>query len=94
MMTPDVEVTESVPQGSQALSDGIKKLVVAVVKNHQAGLGAVGEVSADVAEAVKDLGPALASIGLIGDELKAEPLGVAEAFAIAGFGAARELTGK
>lgn len=88
------EVVEqvSVPAGADALAQGLKKLVLAVIANHKAAAGNVlVELSADVTEAVKDLGPALGAAGLVGGELKSSPIGVAEALALAGFQVAREL---
>lgn len=90
----DVQETVSVPQGSDALAQGIRKLVVAVVTAHKTGGGLAIEALADVQAAIADIGPALTSAGLIGSEFSASPLGVVEAFVLAGVGAARDLTGK
>lgn len=80
---------------SKALADALAKLVVAVIANHKALAGSVMvEIGADVTEAVKDLGPVLASAGLLESELKASPLDVAQALVDAGFGVAKALSAK
>lgn len=89
----ETQVSVSVPVGTNALAQGLVKLLVAVVAEHKAAAGStLVELSADVTEAVKDLGPALASVGLLSDELKTDAIGVAEALGLAGFEAARQLT--
>lgn len=84
-----VQKVVSLPAGSAALADGVAKLFKAVVANHKAGGGAIVELSADVMEAVKDLGPVMKDVGLLDDEAKADGLGVAEAFVLAGIEVAR-----
>jgi hypothetical protein len=86
-----VAVEAQVPKAAASLSDGLKKLVLAVVANHKGAPGAALEIAADIQEAVKDLGPALASAGMLSGEVAADPIGVAEAFAVAGFELAKGL---
>lgn len=84
----------SVPAGSAALAAGLQKLIGSVIANHKALSGqALAEVSADVTAAVADLGPVLSQLGMIGDEVKADPIAVAEAFVIAGAEVAKSLVG-
>lgn len=85
------QVTVSVPAGSKALADGIKTLVASVIAQHKAHPGGIVEIGTDIVEAVKDLGPALTKVGAIGEEVSLDPIGVGEAFAIAGFELGREL---
>lgn len=94
-MADEVQEQVSLPAGAHALADGLKSLVLAVVANHKALSGSVmAEVSADVTAAVGALGPSLSQLGLLGSELKADAVGVAEAFAIAGFEVAKGLLSK
>lgn len=75
----------TLPAASDALAQGLKKLFSAVVANHKTLAGSpLAEVSADVTEAVKDLGPVLSQVGALGGEAKSDPFGMAEAFALAG----------
>jgi len=91
-MVDQVQETVSVPKGSDALAQGLKKLVLAVVANHKAAAGSVlTEVSADVTAAVADLGPVLGQLGLLSGEAKADPVGLAEAFIVAGLDATKAL---
>jgi hypothetical protein len=90
----DTNVTIMEPAGSAALATGISNLLVAVVAAHKAGGGTTVEIGADLAAVVAALGPALSSAGLIGAELTAEPIGVAQAFADGAFKAIRTITGK
>lgn len=81
-----------VPQESNTLAQGLKKLVLAVLANHKALSGSMmAEVSADVTAAVADLGPVLGGLGMLSDEMKADPLGMVEAFMVAGLDVAKVL---
>lgn len=94
-MSDVTEVQESVnvPAASKALSDGIKDLIVSAVAAHKAGGGAGLEAMADVMAAVKDLGPSLGQLGVIGTEVKSDPFGVSEALVIGALEAAKVLAG-
>lgn len=76
----------SVPQASDALAQGLKKLLMAVVANHKAlGGNVMTEVSADVVEAVKDLGPLLSQMDAVVAEAKADPVAAVEAVEVAAY---------
>lgn len=91
-MVDQAQESVSVPAASNALAQGLKKLVLAVVANHKALAGSpLAEVSADVTAAVASLAPALALVGALDDEAKADPFGMAEAFVIAGLDVAKGL---
>lgn len=85
---------EVVPQSSDKVADSLAELTLAIVANHKAGGGAVVEASADVMAAVKGLSAALGAFSGIEAEAAAEPIGVIEAFVLAGFKVGRTLTGK
>lgn len=87
----NVQVTVSVPAESQALALAVKTLVLAIVANAKAGGGVIVEVSADVTAAVGAVVPALAGIGALGTELSTDPIGLAEAFVLAGVETAKTL---
>lgn len=93
MSETTVQEAVSVPAGSDALAVGVKKLLLAVVAAHKAGGGALVEIPADVAAAVSTLGPALSQVGLVGGEVAVDPIGVAEALALAGLETAKVLVG-
>jgi hypothetical protein len=90
----DVQKSVAVPSSSSGLADALCTLALAVIANHKAGGGAAVELSKDVVAAVGALSGPLTSLASLGDEVKAEPLGVAEAFALAGFQLARSLKGE
>jgi hypothetical protein len=90
----DVQKSVSVPASSSQLADGLCALATAIIANHKAGGGAAVELSKDVVSAVGALSGPLAALANLGGEIKAEPLGVAEAFALAGFTLARTLKGE
>lgn len=85
---------EVVPQSSDKVADSLAELTLAIIANHKAGGGAVVEASADVMAAVSKLSGALAAVSGVGAEISAEPIGVIEAFVLAGFKVGRTLTGK
>lgn len=90
----DVDVAVQLPPASADLSDKIAAIVLAAIENHKSGGGLLGEGAADVKAVVSAFGGLLADIGKMGAELSAEPLGVGEAFAIAGFKVVRKLSAK
>lgn len=90
----DIDKNVKVPQESNALAQGLKTFIEACIQEHKTNPSLAVEVSADLAEALKDFGSVLLQAGMLGDEAKSEPIGVAESFAIAGFELARDLTGK
>lgn len=90
----DVTEQVSVPANSDALANALADLSNQLIADHKAGGGAVVEVSADAIALVKAAQGALGAAMGIGPEAKAEPLGVAEAFVLAGFKVARAQTGK
>lgn len=90
----DVNESVAVPPGSSALANGLAKLFTDILAAKKSGLTGVALITAGVTSAIADLEPALVSIGTVESEVVAEPIGVAEAFALAGFQVARTLTGK
>lgn len=90
----DVAQTVSTPASSTALANGIQALILALVASKKAGLTGSALVTAAVGAAISDLEPGLAVIGGLSGEMTAEPIGVAEAFTLAGFGTVRSMTGK
>lgn len=90
----DVSQSVSLPQESAALAGAVQSLVLAIVAAKKGGATGLALVTASVGAAVADLEPALANVGAFSSELASEPIGVAEAFSVAGFGVARALTGK
>lgn len=91
---PDVSQTVTTPPESTLLANGLTKLYSDIVAAKKSGATGSGLVTAAVTAAIADLEPALVGIGGESAEVSAEPVGVAEAFAIAGFNLARQLTGK
>lgn len=88
----NVNETVSVPEAVDALAQGIKKLLVAVVQNHKAlGGNVMAEVSADVTAAVADLGPVMGKVGDVAAEVKADPVGAAESVEVAAVQAVEEI---
>ena len=90
----DVAVTVQEPAESAALAAGVQKLFLDLVAAKKAGLTGVGLLTAGVTAAIGDLEAPLAGLAGLDGEVKPEPVGVAQAFANAGFGIARALTGK
>jgi hypothetical protein len=90
----DVEQTVSTPAASTSLANGLEKLFLDLVAAKKAGASGLALLTEAVSLAVADLEPALAGVAGVGAEVAAEPVGVAESFALAGFGVARALTGK
>ncbi len=90
----DVNQTVSTPAASTALANGLQKLFLDILAAKKGGATGLALVTEAVTLAIADLEPALATISSESAEVKAEPVGVAEAFMIAGFGVARSLTGK
>ncbi len=91
---PEENINGTVPSGADGLASALASLVGALVKNHKDGGGLAVELSKDVGEALKDLSLIVASLPGVGSELSSAPIGVAEAFVIAGFKVARDLSGK
>lgn len=94
MTNSDVSQSVAVPPNSSALSQALAKFVLDCIAAQKAGGGTLAVGSKDVEAAIGDLSPALANLSAEGTEAQAEPIGVAEAFTIAGFQVARSLTGK
>lgn len=90
----DVQQTISTPAESTALANGLSKLVLDIIAAKKGGATGAGLVTAAVTAAIADLEGALVGISGESAEIASEPVGVAEAFAIAGFSVARTLTGK
>ena len=90
----DVALTVQVPPNTSALAQGIAALFATIIANTKGGASPLIQITEDVTAAIGDLAPALANVTAIGSEASAEPIGVAEAFSIAGFQVARSLTGK
>ena len=90
----DVNEQVAVPQNSSVISQALVKLVSDLVANQKAGLTGISLVTADISATISDLVGALGSLGGVAGEFAVEPIGVAEAFAVAGFELARSLSGK
>lgn len=90
----EVQVQVSLPKESAALAQGLQKVFMDIVNAKKAGATGVALATAAVTASIADLEPAIAGIAALGDEVSAAPVGVAEAFSMAGFGVARQLTGK
>lgn len=93
-MVTDTQQTVTTPPESTALANGLAKLYMDIVAAKKGGASGTALVTAAVTASVADLEPALVGISAEAGEVSAEPVGVAEAFAIAGFTVARGLTGK
>lgn len=90
----DTQVQVSLPAETAALSQGLQKLFLDIVAAKKSGATGAALVTDAVTATIADLEGALAGIGGLSGEIAAEPVGVAEAFAIAGFGVVRALSGK
>ena len=90
----DIQAQVSVPQNAHTVAMALQTMVLAMVNNHKTGGGLAVEAAADVMEALKALSSTVGAFPGLAEEAKSEPIGFAEAFAIAGFGIARSLTGK
>jgi len=90
----DVSQTVSTPASATSLANGVEKLLLDLIAAKKAGATGVALATEAVTLAIADLEPALSGLAGLGAEVAAEPLGVAEALALAGFGVARALTGK
>lgn len=91
---PDTQVSVSLPAESAALAGGLQKLFLDILAAKNGGATGVALVTAAVTAAIADLEPALAGVGALAGEAAAEPVGVAEAFALAGFAVVRALSNK
>jgi len=90
----DVQEQVSVPADSSGLANALAKLATDLVAAKKSGATGVALVTDAVSLAIADLAGALPDAAGMSGEIAAEPIGVAEAFAIAGFQVARSLTGK
>lgn len=84
----------SVPQDAGQVAQALAKFTLDLVAALKAGGGTLVIASEAVTLAVADLAPVIGVLAGVGAEAAAEPIGVAEAFAIAGFQVARGLNGK
>lgn len=89
----DIQETVAVPQSSAALAAALGKFTQDLIAAKKSGVTGAAWIAAAAVAAV-DLEPVIGAISGIGAEVSAEPIGVAEAFTIAGFNVARALTGK
>lgn len=94
MAHDEVQETVSVPADSDKLAMAVEKLVEDVMAAKASGATGVALVTDAVSAAIQDLGGALPAAGGIGTEVAEAPIGVAEAFSLAGFKLARKLSGK
>lgn len=90
----DVSQTISTPAESTLLANGILKVFADILAAKKAGASGAGLVTAAVTASIADLEAPLVGIGAEAGEMAAEPLGVAEAFMLAGVQFARLMTGK
>jgi hypothetical protein len=89
----DVNESVAVPQNSATVANALAAFTNALLAAKKAGASGASFIAAAGASLV-DLEPCIAAIGGVGSEVGSEPLGVAEAFSIAGFQVARTQTGK
>lgn len=90
----DVQQTVSTPQESTALANGLVKLFNDILAAKKSGASGVALVTDAVTSSIADLEPALAGISNESGEIKSQPIGVVEAFVIAGMQLGRQLTNK
>ena len=93
-MVEEVQESVSVPANSDKLAMSVEKLVEDIQAAKASGATGASLLTAEVSAAISDLAGALPAAGGVGAEVQAAPLGVAEAFVLAGFRLARKLTGK
>jgi hypothetical protein len=92
-MVVDVSQTILTPPESTALANAIQKLFLSLIAAKKAGATGAQLATDAVVLSVATIEPILAGLTGIPGEVLVEPVGVAEAFAIAGFGIARTLGG-
>jgi hypothetical protein len=92
-MVPDTQETLAVPQNADAIAESLEAFVAALIAAKKSGASGAAFIAAAGA-AIVQLEPCITAISGVGAEVAAEPLGVAEAFAIAGFKLGRAVTGK
>ena len=90
----DISQTVSTPPETTALANGLANVYLAIVAAKKAGATGAALVTTAVGATIADLEAPLTGLSGLAGEISAEPVGVAEAFAIAGFTVARSLTGK
>lgn len=90
----DSQQTVSVPQNSYTLAQALAKFTTDVLAAKSRGLSGASLIEAIGADAISDLAGAFPSAQGAVSEASQEPIGVAEAFTLAGFQVARSLTGK
>ena len=90
----DTAQTVSTPPNSAALAQQLAKFTLALFAAKKAGKTGLDLAAAIGEEAFSDFSGALPEVSGAEGEVTSEPIGVAEAFAIAGFQVARSLTGK
>lgn len=90
----DATQTVSVPQNSNKLAQSLAKFTADVIAAKAKGLTGVALAAELGTDAISDLAGALPAVSGIEGEAAAEPIGVAEAFTLAGFQVARQFTGK
>jgi hypothetical protein len=89
----DVNEAVAVPQNSSEIASALSAFIGALLAAKKAGASGAGFIAA-AGVAIADLEPCITAISGVGAEVAAEPIGVAEAFAIAGFQLARSASGK
>jgi hypothetical protein len=89
----DIQESVAVPPDSSAIANALSQFVGALVTAKKSGASGAAFI-ASAGAALVDLEPCIAAISGVGGEVAAEPIGVAEAFGVAGFQLARSLTGK
>lgn len=90
----DVQQTVSTPAEATLLANGLVKLYQDIMAAKASGASGTALITAAVAASIADLGNAMGGLTNIGSEVSAEPIGVAEAFVIAGINLARDLSNK
>lgn len=90
----DVEGAVLLPPNSYTLAQALGKLVNDLIAAKKSGLSGAALYAAIGEDVISDLGAALPVVSAAEGEALSEPVGVAEAFTIVGFGVARSLTGK
>lgn len=90
----DVQESVAVPASASAIANALSKFAEDALAAKKSGLTGTALVAAIGASAIADLATAITAFSTVSGEVTAEPIGVAEAFVIAGIQVARSLTGK
>lgn len=87
-------ITLSVPVASAQVGQALVKLVLDIHSVQKSGATGLALLTQEVSIAIGDLAASVGAFSQVGQEFGADPLGVAEAFTVAGFDLARKLSAK